>query len=198
LICQRAGHVYYYEFWTLARAVREKPGKYRTERTLLKVGQFPSLEDIGASDIQKFRPVLDPADFAELHRAGGLASHGIGIGAFVYLRRTFERLIERHRDEAQLLGIKIKDFERKRMDEKIYALRRILPKTLVENRSVYGILSAGLHELDEDTCRKYFPVVRAAIVQMLEQDLRDNENKKAEEDLKRELTRINAELKETA
>src|SRR5690606_22448932 len=66
---------------------------------IVKVGQTPSLEDIDSKDIQKFRPVLEQIDFSELHRAGGLASHGIGIAAFVYLRRIFERLVQRHYDE---------------------------------------------------------------------------------------------------
>lgn len=60
---------------------------------LIKIGQFPSLEDIGTFDLQKYRSVLDKADYGELRRAAGLYAHGIGIGAFVYLRRIFERLI---------------------------------------------------------------------------------------------------------
>ncbi len=67
---------------------------------IFKIGQYPSLEDIARSDMEKYRDVLDAADFSELHRAGGLISHGVGIAAFVYLRRIFERLIYRHHDAA--------------------------------------------------------------------------------------------------
>jgi hypothetical protein len=41
----------------------------------------------------------------------------------------------------------------------------------------------------------YFPVVRAAIMQILEQDLETRNRRKAEEDLEREISRISSDLK---
>ncbi|TGU01277.1 hypothetical protein [Mesorhizobium sp. M5C.F.Ca.ET.164.01.1.1] len=170
LKCQREQtHVYSYFFkWT--------------SQSITKVGQFPSLEDIASSDIQRFRPVLEPSYFSDLHRAGGLFSHGVGAGSFVYLRRIFERLIIRHHEE---LAAPIDKFATMRMDEKIDALKSVLPSALVENKAAYGILSKGVHELDEETCRKHFPVVRAAIIAILEEDLQVREKRKAAEDLRK-------------
>ncbi|MEK1853941.1 MAG: hypothetical protein AAAC48_19255 [Phyllobacterium sp.] len=181
--CQRdAAHVYSYVFIS-------------TEDVVVKIGQFPSLEDIAASDLQRFRPVLEKEYFSELHRAGGLASHGIGIGSFVYLRRIFERLIVTHRDKlAEVTGKPIDGFDGLRMDEKIDALKSVLPATLVKNKSVYGILSKGIHELDEETCKKYFPIVRAAIIAMLEEDLQALEKKRAADELTKALGAISGEL----
>ena len=33
--------------------------------------------------------------------------------------------------------------------------------------TIYGILSKGIHELSEEECRKYFPVVKECIYQIL-------------------------------
>jgi hypothetical protein len=74
-------------------------------------------------------------------------------------------------------------------------LAEVLPSALVRNRAIYGILSKGVHELDEHTCKMYFPVVRAAIMQILEQDLETRNRRKAEEDLEREISRISSDLK---
>ncbi|MBX3584310.1 MAG: hypothetical protein KF810_20705 [Rhizobiaceae bacterium] len=170
--CQRRDHHQYdYVF-------RVHPDK------IFKIGQYPSMEDIAASDIQPYRKVIEPQYFSELHRAGGLMSHGIGIGAFVYLRRIFERLIFNHH---AALAVPIPGFETMGVDEKIEALKPVLPAALVTKRSAYAILSKGIHELDEETCKRYFPVVRSAIIAILEEDLQDRNKalaaKKLEDDL---------------
>jgi len=72
----------------------------------------------------------------------------------------------------------------------------VLPSALVEHRAAYGILSKGLHELDEESCRQYFPAVRLTIVTILEQDLQAKKQKVANEDLK-ELARIGSQIKKS-
>lgn len=180
LICQRnVGHVYSYYMRS-------------TGNSLLKVGQWPSLEDVAGADIEKYRPLLKNGYFRELRMATGLASHGVGIGAFVYLRRIFERLIYTHHEA---LDKPVDGFATMRMDEKIQALKEGLPPALVKNRATYSILSKGLHELDEETCQSYFPVVRAAVIQILEQDFQAKAAKDAEAELEREIAAIASRLK---
>jgi len=180
--CQRKGHQYVFSF-------------YYDGAELLKFGQLPSLEDIVGADIAKFRPLLRDGYFAELRRATGLASHGIGIGAFVYLRRIFEKLIHDHHRMLSDDGKAVEKFDRLRMDEKIDALKDVLPPALVRHKAAYGILSVGLHELDEDSCRKHFPVVRAAIIEILEQDLQARERERASAALEAEIAKISENLK---
>jgi hypothetical protein len=162
---------------------------------LMKIGQYPSMEDILSSDLQPYRKLLRPEDFAELRRAGGLYSHGIGIGSFVYLRRIFERLIALHYEQLEKAGKGVEGFGDMRMDEKIQALASVLPPALVKYKKTYAILSKGLHELDEDTCRKYYPVVRAAIMRILEQDLQARREADAEAELERQVNDIHGEMK---
>lgn len=100
-----------------------------------------------------------------------------------------------HRHEYEKNCGLIVDFDTMRMDEKIQALRSSLPDTLVENRATYSILSKGVHELDEDTCRRYFPVVRKAIIAILEQDLALRRAEREAKELREEIARIAGEVK---
>jgi hypothetical protein len=192
LSCTRHGHEAFYYFKMILEI-----GEGKLLHCLQKVGQSPSIEDVASGGIEKYRNILGKEYFAELRRATGLASHGIGIGAFVYLRRIFEKLVYDARDRAAKAEgfAPIEGFDSMRMDEKIKALASELPRAMVNNRTVYGILSQGIHELDENRCRTYFPVVRSAIIQMLEQDYQIEETRKAEQEVERQIQSINAQLK---
>lgn len=137
--------------------------------TLMKIGQFPSHSDIANGDLKKFNKVLNGIDRAEFIRANGLAASGVNIGAFVYLRRLFERLITRAKDRAGD-AIDSKKFSKSRVDEKIELLKDYLPDFMVKNGRVYGLLSKGIHELDEETCGKLYELLRQSSLLMLEQE----------------------------
>ncbi|AQQ02452.1 hypothetical protein B0E33_01625 [Roseibium algicola] len=177
-------HLYSYFF-----AYNEKEG------VLEKIGQTPSLEDVAGADIERYRKILGD-DFAELRRATGLFAHGIGIGSFVYLRRIFENLVESARSAADPEGQRETEFMRMRMAERINALATYLPPALVKYKDTYGILSKGLHELTEDDCKRYFPVVRAAVIMMLEQRYEADQKAKVEAELDRAVAVIAAETKD--
>lgn len=137
--------------------------------TFEKVGQYPSLADLHLGDLQKYRKVLGE-QYAELARGVGLFAHGIGIGAFIYLRRVFEKLIA----DAHVLAATEAEwnealYEKSRMDARIQLLANRLPRYVVENKAVYHIMSKGVHELDEAECLEYFPVVRVALELMLDE-----------------------------
>ena len=62
--------------------------------TLTKIGQSPSLADLWSDTDSGYKAVLEEEKLRELKRAIGLSAHGVGIGAFVYLRRVFEYLVQ--------------------------------------------------------------------------------------------------------
>jgi hypothetical protein len=166
----------YYCAWNAEHHLRFVLRVVRTGAwTVTKVGQFPPLADLMSGDLQRYRKVLSDQDDFELNRAVGLAAHGIGVGAFVYLRRIFERLLEEaHR--AALTGVKDWDekaYQQERTVERIGRLAQLLPVAVVTNRHLYGILSTGLHDLSENECKAYFPVVLAGIEAILEEQLAD-------------------------
>jgi hypothetical protein len=144
----------------------------RLEAPLIqKIGQYPSLADIANDESRSYRKVLMPADAAELHRAIGLAAHGVGVGSFVYLRRVFERLITSRFDTFKTIeGWAQEDFVGKRMEDKIELLEHNLPDFLVRNKRIYAILSKGIHELEEKECINAFEMLKHAIFFILDED----------------------------
>lgn len=166
------------------------------QSVLMKVGQTPSLEDVAGADIERYRKILG-AEFAELRRATGLFAHGIGIGSFVYLRRIFENLVEAARSTADPTGEREAEFRKMRMTDRVSELAEFLPPAVVQYKDTYGILSLGLHELTEAECRRYFPVVRAAVIMMLEQRYEAAEKAKVIAELDRAVAAIAYEAKGT-
>ena len=150
---------------------------FRAHRGILqKIGQIPSLADFAMPDLRKYRQVLGNERFKELTRAIGLATHGVGVGAFVYLRRIFESLVEEAHSAASAESPWDEDaYIRARMDDRIGLLREHLPDFLVQNRGLYSILSVGVHTLTEAECLASFPAVKLAIELILDDLLEQSE-----------------------
>ena len=140
--------------------------------TFIKIGQDVQLMEFESWKVKNYRNVLSKEKQKELIRAIGLASHGVGIGSFVYLRRIFEDLIE----EAHLLAKSNanwndEEYLRFRMADKITSLKEYLPDFLVRNKAIYSILSKGIHELSEQLCLTYFDTILLGIERILEAKL---------------------------
>ena len=149
------------------------------DRTLQKIGQFPSVATLNLYDVKKYSKALDKRYYHELTKAIGLAAHGIGVGSFVYLRRIFEYLIEQAHGEALAsAGWNDEQFQKSRMSEKIQLLSQWLPDFLVQNKSMYGILSKGVHELTEEECLAAFPIVKVGIEIILDARIHEMERKR--------------------
>lgn len=156
----------------------------KLKNILLKIGQYPSVADFQIPQAEKYRNILGEERYKELTRGIGLAAHGVGIGSFVYLRRIFEQLIENAHKEAIKKRFSEKKYIKSRMDEKIKLLEHYLPTFLVENRNLYGILSKGIHELDESECLKYFDTVRIGIEQILDEKIIQQEKERKAQEAK--------------
>ena len=166
------------------------------KRLLLKIGQYPSIADFHIYEIKQYDKLLSNDVLKEFTKAIGLAANGVGIGSFVYLRRIFENLILESFEEAKQEGkVEEETFSRSRMDEKIGLLEDYLPPFLVENKSIYSILSKGIHELDENTCLKYFEFMKVGIEIILDQKLEKKKQKEKEEEAKKSILQLNGKLK---
>jgi hypothetical protein len=164
--------------------------------TIQKIGQLPSLADLGSGSLDKYRKALGQDLYAELHRAVGLCAHGVGVGSFVYLRRVFESLLEgAHRIAQQDPGWDEGAYQRQRVEERILALQHHLPLFLVENRGLYRILSKGIHELAEEECLAHFPVVRSGIELILDDVLARQQREEKLRGAREAIARLNGELK---
>jgi hypothetical protein len=167
------------------------------DQVLSKIGQSPSIADISESQLRPYRKVLTNEDYGELTRAVGLASHGGGIGSFVYLRRIFERLIHEAAEVAATGdGWDPVLFQQSRMEEKIRLLQNFLPSFLVEQRQLYSILSKGIHALTETECLESFPIVRAGIELILDQKVAAKQQRDKMDEAKKHLTALKKKITE--
>lgn len=142
-----------------------------------KIGQYPSIADFHISQIRKYDKILSKNKLKEFTRAIGLAANGVGIGSFVYLRRIFEDLIEEsHKKAIVTEGWDDEVYDKQRIAERIEMLKSFLPPFLVDNKSLYSILSVGIHSLKEEECLAYFETVRVGIELILDEKV-DEHNK---------------------
>lgn len=169
---------------------------YDSKKIISKVGQYPSVADFHIGQVHKYDKVLSKDKMREFTKAIGLAANGIGIGSFVYLRRIFEHLVS----EAFEKAISENDefdadaFSKAKMNNKIQMLSGYLPDFLVENYSIYGILSKGIHELSEEDCKSYFSILRESIEMILDEK-EDNRQKEMKKDnIKKVLSQITREI----
>lgn len=168
---------------------------YKYENELIKLGQFPSIAQLNQDRIKKYRKVLTKEQYKELNRGIGLTSHGVGIGAFVYLRRIFENLIFEAIDKAVKSGtINQEEFEGIRMNDKIKKLKDFVPKFLSENSDIYGLLSKGIHELSENECLEFFPVLQVGIELILDEKYELKLREEKQQNISKELDRLKGKI----
>jgi hypothetical protein len=181
--CKRTDDVFrYYILWN------------PSTKHLIKVGQHPSVADFHISEIKQYKKLLSNEKLKEFTRAIGLAANGVGIGSFVYLRRIFEHLIYQAYQECLQEGVVTEEqYNRSRMDEKIQLLSPHLPNFLVENKSIYSVLSLGIHELDENTCLANFDTLRVGIEIILDEKLDELKKKEKIEEAKKKLGQLRSQ-----
>lgn len=161
-----------------------------------KIGQYPSVADLSFPELKEYRKVMTKEDEKELKRAIGLFASGIGVGSFVYLRRIFERIIVTASQKAiEEKKIKEEEFDKAHVDEKIKMLAEYLPKSLVNNHVFYGIISKGIHELSENDCLEFFPVMQSFIMMILRQWEKIRKDEEEEKKLAASLSNIAAKVK---
>jgi hypothetical protein len=166
------------------------------QNTLTKIGQFPSVADLQLNQLSKYDGVLADNLRKDFGRAIGLNAHGIGIGAFVYLRRIFENLIEEAHQEITKLNDWDEDaYQRAKTDERIKLLKSLLPEILVSNAAIYSILSKGIHILSDDECLEYYDTIKMGIELILDEKIRQQQEDQTKKHLSAEINRIHSKLK---
>ncbi|AJY76278.1 hypothetical protein [Paenibacillus beijingensis] len=170
------------------------------DNKLMKTGQYPSILDFDNS-LKEYKKVLKDKNITkELTNAEILKTHNMGVGAFLYLRRIFEKLIFETFEQAKLennideLAFKIAKTETK---VKMLFENGYVSRYLAEiNTFVYGILSKGIHELSEDECNLHYDTLREAILLILEEKVEMEQKEKLKKATKKELNKIHTKLSE--
>jgi hypothetical protein len=166
------------------------------ESKVIKIGQYPSIADFHIAQIKNYKNVLSKERLREFTRAIGLAANGIGIGSFVYLRRIFEDLIEEaHQKSQKDADWDAEAYSRSRMADRIDLLKAHLPSFLVEHKSLYGILSVGIHSLKEDECLAYFETVKTGIELILDEKQEAFEKQRKLDQAKQKIAALSNQIK---
>lgn len=166
------------------------------EHILMKVGQYPSIADFHIYELKRYNKVLTKEELREFSKGIGLAANGVGIGSFVYLRRIFESLIwKTFNEHKSTLKISDNDFSLMKMDNKISALNDYLPSFLITNKSLYSIMSLGIHKLLEEECLAYFDTIRIGIELILDEKLEELKRKEKINAAQKQISELHGKLK---
>ena len=80
------------------------------------------------------------------------------------------------------------------MENKVELLKSHLPSQLVEMKSVYSILSKGVHHLSENECLAYFEPLKLSIELILDQKIEMDLKRQRDERVKEGIQNINTKL----
>ena len=165
--------------------------------SIAKYGEYPSRVDRLYPELQRYEKSLGEY-FMEFRSALMLESHGFGIGAFIYLRRVFEKVLQQVavKKYGETDGWSYDDWRKdKRVEDMIDDLSDSLPDFLVDNKGLYVVLSKGIHDLEEEECLKSFPVVKAAIEEILEDIILSRQKDQRRKAVGKELQDIQSKLR---
>ena len=118
-----------------------------------------------------------------------------GIGSYCYLRRCIENyvndyILDNYSEE------EAKQFIKLSFPEKIKKIKAFIENEVLEFlKPLYNILSKGIHELDEETCKKSFELLKETIEYILDDKLAKIEKEKKRLMLKKQLEEKSNELK---
>ncbi|MFR7934495.1 hypothetical protein ACSXCO_00430 [Clostridium perfringens] len=168
---------------------------------LKKIGQDPSFLELNFYEYDnKYRKLKFYGQIKEDFKKSIHSYYdGLGIGAFIYLRRVLEKIIEYKFNEVnnKLTKDEVIYFKKKgqKFSEKVKILKEYLPEYLTANHQIYSILSEGVHKLSEEEVNKYFETIKKCIYIILDDLLYEQEQHKLRKSISDSLSNINTKIK---
>lgn len=154
--------------------------------TICKSGQYPSFSRMETLSLRKYKNLISKY-YTELTSAVNLYSQHLGIGAFVYLRRILEHLINAKYAKLPEQEGAAKFVEKLKAVE---AVETVIPEELNEiKEQIYSILSKGVHEYTEDECFELFDAVFYVVTSILDQELFKKEQAAKAENAKKAIAK---------
>jgi len=155
------------------------------EFVITKIGQNISPYEIGLPEVKKYEKILDEFDIKEDYRKVFIHRiHGDYIAALLYLRRVFEKMINKLIDDSTdsrtLMDVKIKNLKK---DNKIN------PDIEELTSSVYALMSKGIHELNNEECNELFKSLNEFVEMQLIFVKTEKEKKKKYSEIRREVNK---------
>lgn len=129
---------------------------------IIKVGQNPSQLLIQGYDFDEYRKVLKSFNAYEDYKKAEICRRNdCAVGAYAYLRRVFEFMINSFLPKDM-------DIKAKMEDKLKVCIDKIYPEIQKYVKNVYKILSESIHLLDEGQSKEYYTTLKAFIDMQLE------------------------------
>ena len=156
--------------------------------TITKIGQYPSMIDVWGFDFDKYKKQLEKNKaYDDFKKAELCYADGFVAGAYTYLRRVFEKMLDKYCE-----GVSLKDNHtetkikacKDKFDERIHGMLN----------NLYKILSKGIHQLADEETRLYYQYLRAVIVMQLEHIKEQNDKEAQSQELSKVISDIASKL----
>lgn len=122
------------------------------EFTITKIGQNIAPYEIGLPEVKIYEKQLKKFDAVDDYRRVFIHRiHNDNVAALLYLRRVFEKMVMKLLDGAELSDNHFETKIKKLKDD-----NKLNPEVNELARSVYELLSKGIHELSNDECTGLF------------------------------------------
>lgn len=156
------------------------------ELTLIKVGQDPINTELVSCESKFYQKQLRKfsaeEDFKNAIRS---KDRNLYAGAATYLRRVFEKIVRYYLDEE---GINPKG---KRMEELVGAIRNYLDGDFYAySKSLYELLSKGIHELGENEVLEMFETLYGAIRFQLDFEKNKDDSKAKKDEISKSIRQL--------
>ena len=164
----------------------------RDKIIVTKIGQYPSTLSVKGFDFDKYANQLKKYNAYDDYKNADLSmSNNFYAGAYTYLRRVYEKQLNFYidKDKPQLSD--------NRTETKIKAVKgNFDPRIHTHLKNLYGILSIGIHELDEDESKDYYEYLKAMIDMQLQFEKMKDEEEKQSKTLNTKISNIVDKLKQ--
>lgn len=164
----------------------------RDKISVTKIGQYPSMLSVKDFDFDKYAKQLKKYNAYDDYKNADLSmSNNFHAGAYTYLRRVYEKQLNFYvdKDKPQLSD--------NRTETKIKAVKENFDPRIHEHlNNLYGILSIGIHELDEDESKDYYEYLKAMIDMQLQFEKMKDEEEKQSKTLNIKISNIVSMLKQ--
>ena len=156
-----------------------------------KIGQNPSMLSIKGFDFSKYEKILNRFNAYEDYKKADFSNaEKFYVGAYAYLRRIFEKMINYYMEEK---GTEIEGIS---MENKIDSVKeKFDPRVRKLIKNLYGILSKSIHELDEEDSKDFYEKLKAVIDMQLEYIFTEEEKEKQSKELESVISKITNSVK---
>lgn len=152
--------------------------------TIRKIGQNPSMITVKGYEFDKYKKQLIRIDaYDEYKKADLCFNEKFNVGAFAYLRRVFEKILNEL--------CKNMEVEDDHVDTKIDAVKEFFdPEIRGLLKNLYSVVSASIHAISEAESEEYYEELKAIIDIQLEYMKTEEDRKRQIQNSQKTLSRI--------